>query len=208
MYKKIILFAALLAAVGTTANAQWFDFSNNNSDFTVGITLGQAGTGAGVSPAPDWNKPYAGFGIGASVSICGVYIDCLINGLEHQYDNHVISADSPNKMVPDQRAFTVNFGYRIPVLSWLRVAPILGYSQTSYGYCDYSSVNIETNSESSSSRMYHDYIVSEDFDEFNFGGGIFIQPIPYFELSFVGTKRAIYGGIVINLSSLVDEEGE
>lgn len=198
MYKKIILVAALVA-FGFTANAQLFDFSSNKDDFNVGLTIGEVGFGAGNSPATHGNKPYAGFGWGGSLSFYGVYVDCLINSPEYQYDNHV-----RDYFQPDQRAFTVNFGYKIPIFSWLRIAPIIGYSQTSYGYIDYSSVNIEVDSESSTGRIYHDYIIEEDEDEFNYGGGIFIAPLPYFEISFIGTKRAIYGGINLNLSTLYE----
>lgn len=198
MFKKITLVAALVAAVGFTANAQWFDFSNNSKHVTAGITIGEAGHGAGDSP---WGKPYAGVGVGGSLSFLGIYADCLINGPEFQYDNHVRQEN-----VEDQRAFTVNFGYQIPVLPWLRIAPIIGYSQTSYGYTDYSSVNIEVDSETSTGRMYHDYLPSDENHEFNFGAGIFIHPFKYVELSFIGTKRAIYGGLSFYLGDLIDED--
>ena len=141
-----------------------------------------------------------------SLSICGFYVDCLINSPEHLYDKHMYSADSPNRFIDDSRAFTVNFGYQIPVLSWLRIAPIIGYSQTSYGVVDRSSMNIEVDSESSTGSVRHDYISSEDFDEINFGGAIFIQPIPFIEIGFVGTRRAIYGSIGFSLDSFSSED--
>ena len=196
MYKKIILFTALFATLGLSSNAQFLDLSNNSEHASVAFTIGKAGFGT----------EYGGLGIGGSLSICGFYVDCLINSPEHLYDKHMYSADSPNRYIPDSRAFTVNFGYQIPVLSWLRIAPIIGYSQTSYGVVDRSSMNIEVDSESSTGRVRHDYISSEDFDEFNFGGAIFIQPIPFIEIGFVGTRRAIYGSIGFSLDSFSSED--
>lgn len=185
MYKKIILFAAL-AAVGLSSKAQLFDLSNNSERFAVCVNLGQAGFGT----------EYSGFGFGAGVSLFGVYVDCLINPPSHQYDTKVT-----DRLVPDQKAITINFGYQIPILHWLRIAPIIGYSQTSYGYVDYSTVNVEVDSQSSTGRIRHDYKATEEFDEFNFGGAIFIQPIPNVELGFVGTRRAIYGSIGFAINS-------
>ena len=197
--KKLIIFATLVATLGLNAQAQWFDFSNNQHDFLVGLTPGVPGFGAGNSPVLYGNKPYAGLGVGVSISIMGIYLDCLVNGPDNKYDNHV-----RDEFVPDQRAFTVNFGYRIPILSWLRIAPIVGYSQTCYGVIDYSSVNVEVNSETSTGRIYHDFLPVEEgmVHEINFGGGIFIQPFKYVEISFIGTRRALYGGISLNIFDL------
>lgn len=190
MFKKVFLFASLMAFVGFSANAQWLDLSNNNNRITVGFQLGEAGFGT----------DYAGFGWGVSVSVVGIYADFLLCSPEHIYDKHV------NSSTPyDQEAFCINAGYQIPILPWLRIAPILGYSQTSYGYVDFSTVNIEVDSETSTDRIRHDYYPTEKFHDFNFGGGIFIQPIKYVEIYAVGTRRAIYGGISINLTSFSED---
>ena len=196
MSKKVILFTALFATLGLTSKAQWLDFSNNSEHASVALTIGEAGFGTG----------YAGFGLGGSLSICGFYIDCLINSPEHLYDKHMYSADSPYRFIPDSRAFTISFGYQIPILRWLRIAPIIGYSLTSYGVVDRSAMNIEVDSETSTGRVRHDYIPTEDFDEFNFGGAIFIQPIPSIEIGFVGTRRAIYGSIGFAIDSFESQE--
>lgn len=200
--KKLIIFATLVATLGLNARAQWFDFSNNNESFTIGFVLGEPGFGAGNSPAEFGNKPYAGFGAGGCLSIMGFYVDFLINAPEHKYDNHV-----GDYFQPDQRAFTVNVGYKIPVLPWLRIAPIIGYSQTCYGYIDYSTVNVESHSETSTARIYHDFIPAEDgkTSEFNYGGGIFVQPFRYIEISFIGTRRALYGGLSLDLTDFKKE---
>ena len=127
MKTKIILFAVLLAFVGNSANAQLFDLASNKDRLTVGFQLGSAGV----------NTDYGGFAWGVSASLVGVYLDFLIAGPQHQNDKHV-----NNILWQDDEAFTINVGYQIPVLPWLRVAPIIGYCQTNYGLTDMSTVNI------------------------------------------------------------------
>ena len=143
MKTKIILFAVLLAFVGNSANAQLFDLASNKDRLTVGFQLGSAGV----------NTDYGGFAWGVSASLVGVYLDFLIAGPQHQNDKHV-----NNILWQDDEAFTINVGYQIPVLPWLRVAPIIGYCQTNYGKTDATTVNIETNE--NNSQMYHDYDVT------------------------------------------------
>jgi hypothetical protein len=55
-------------------------------------------------------------------------------------------------------------------------------------------------------RIYHDYHATERFHYFNYGGGIFIQPFRHVEFYAVGTVRAIYGGISLNLSNMADSK--
>ena len=83
---KVFIFAALFTTLDFTTKAQWFDFSNNNEHATAAVTVGQAGFGT----------EYAGIGVGGSISIRGFYVDCLIDGPDHQYDNHV-SQDYDNQ---------------------------------------------------------------------------------------------------------------
>ena len=189
MKTRFVILAVLFAFACNSANAQFLNLANNNNRLTVGFQLGEAG----------WHTMYHGLGIGASVSVCGVYVDFLVSGPEYQYDNHVNQT-----LIPDDEAFAINLGYQIPITSWLRIAPILGYSQTNEGVIDMSTVNIEVNEYSGS--MYHDYYVRSRTHEFNYGGGIFIQPIKYVELYGVCTRRAIYGGISLNLTSIAEDK--
>lgn len=189
--KRFLLLAVLFALAGNSANAQFLDLANNNRRLNFGFQLGEAG----------WHTEYEDFGWGLSLSVCGVYVDCLISGPQHENDHHVNQT-----LWEDDEAFTINVGYQIPILPWLRIAPIVGYSQTNYGITDMSTVNIHVDEGSHSGSIYHDYYPQERFHEFNFGGGIFVQPFKYVEFYGVYTRRAIYGGISFNLFAFADDK--
>ena len=191
MKTKIILFAVLLAFVGNSANAQLFDLASNKDRLTVGFQLGSAGV----------NTDYGGFAWGVSASLVGVYLDFLIAGPQHQNDKHV-----NNILWQDDEAFTINVGYQIPVLPWLRVAPIIGYCQTNYGLTDMSTVNIHIDPNARRGSIYHSYYPQKRFHDFNYGAGLFLQPFKSVEIYGVYTARSIYGGISLNLTALADKK--
>ena len=192
MKTRLVILAVLFAFACNSANAQFLNLADNNQRITFGVQLGEAG----------WQTNYPGFGWGISASICGVYLDFLLSPPQHKNDHHV------NQSRPlDDEAFAINVGYQIPLFSWLRIAPIVGYSQTNYGYTDMSSVHIHVDEGSHSGSIYHDYFPQERFHDFNFGGGLFIQPIKYLELYGVYTRRAVYGGISFNLTALSEKLG-
>lgn len=184
MKKKILLIVAL-ATLGLSANAQWFDFSNNNERFGAGFQLGQSASGT----------EYATLGWGFSLHAYGVYMDVLLARPDHEFDNHVT-----NTLYRDSASFNIQLGYMIPVLPWLRVIPLLGYSQTNYGDTDATTVNISSDGVTSS--IYHDYTVVPGSRKhyFNFGVGVAVSPIKYLDLYAVYTARAIYGGISFSIS--------
>ena len=186
--KRIVLCIAVMLATTVGSNAQWLDFANNKDHYSIGFNIGQVGTGTN----------YKSLGFGASIEAWGVYIDYIGAGPEHQFDNHV-----GEYTWEDSVSWALNIGYQIPVLPWLRVMPLLGYSQTNNGLTYGNTLNIETNE--NSSNLYHDYkvISGSRKHSFNFGCGIVIQPIEYFNIYAVYTRRAIYGGISLNLHSLV-----
>lgn len=187
--KKTLIVAALLAA-GMGAHAQWFDFSTNKNHLDIGFTLGE------VAPFTE----YSDFGAGVSLSAYGVYIDFVSAGPEHKYDNHVT-----NTLYNDSSAFVIDAGYQIPVLPWLRVMPLVGYGQTNYGITDASTVNVETNENTSS--VYHDYTVTAGSRKhyFNFGAGLVVQPLRWLNIYGVYTRKAIYGGLSINLGAFAND---
>lgn len=193
--KKSIIIAALMA-VTMGASAQWFDFKNNVHRYEIGLNLG----------VPGLNTEFHDFGIGVSVSAWGVYIDFLKAGPMHKYDNHVADMTNPAALVPDSTAWTLNVGYQIPVLPWLRIMPVIGHSHNTSGYTDYSTVNVETSGDeySSSSQMYHDYVKQKGYGTLNFGGGVVISPIRWMSIYGVYTKHAIYGGLTFNLSAIAE----
>ena len=188
--KKLFILVAM-AFVAMSTNAQWFDFSNNNNRLGIGLQVGQSATGT----------EYAKLGFGISLSAMGGYIDFLRVTPEHQYDNHVT-----NTMYDDSSSININLGYQIPVLPWLRVMPLVGYCQTNYGKTDATTVNIETNE--NTSQMYHDYDVTPGSRKhyYNLGLGLFVQPIKWIDLYAIGSLRGIYGGVSFNLGAFADEE--
>ena len=185
--RKSVILAALMA-VAMSANAQWFDFSNNVGRFDVGANLGVVGIGC----------DYSNFGVGGVICVYGVYVDFLSVSPEHKYDNHV----TPN-MYNDTAALSINIGYQIPVLPWLRIMPLVGHCHTSAGLTDATTVNIEVND--NSATMYHDFNVTSRRHYLNYGCGLIIQPIQWVNVYAVYTRHAIYGGISVSLGSLWEE---
>lgn len=186
--KKLMTIVAFVA-IAMTANAQWFDFSNNSRRLGFGVHLGQNAFGT----------EYADIAGGLSLNAMGVYIDFTRATPEHQYDNHVT-----NTLYNDSSSFTINVGYQIPVLPWLRVTPIVGYHQTNYGITDATTVNIETNE--NTSQMYHDYDVTDGSRKhyFNVGLGLCLTPIKWVDIYGMASLHAIYGGISINLAAFAE----
>lgn len=188
--KKIVIIAALVALT-TGANAQFFDFSNNNNRYELGFNLGVTGL----------NTTYNGFGWGMNFSVWGGYIDFNYSGPEHRYSNRVNST-----LWEDSTAFVLNVGYEIPILPWLRVIPLVGWCQTTYGLTDAETVNIETTEDNS--RIFHDYNVIKGSRKyyFNFGAALMVQPLRWMSIYGVYTRNAIYGGLSFNLANIKDQE--
>lgn len=188
--KKTVLIVAMLATMTMNAGAQFFDFSSNKNRFEVGFQLGQSAS----------STEYAKLGFGASINILGLHVDFLSVSPEHKYDNHVT-----NTLYEDSSSYNINIGYQIPVLPWLRIMPVIGYCQTNYGVTDATTVNVETNE--NSSRMYHDYNVYAGTRKhyFNYGIGLSLQPFEWLDLYGVASRYALYGGISINLGAFAEE---
>ncbi len=191
--KKTVFILAAMMAVAMSANAQWFDFRNNVHRYEIGINLGVAGLGT----------QFHDFGFGASLSAWGVYLDFVSAGPMYKYDNHVNVGIAA--MVPDSTATSISLGYQIPVLSWLRIMPIIGHTHVTSGYTDFSTVNVEVNE--NSGQMYHDYVkVGPARHYWHFGGGLVISPVKWVSIYGVYTTHAAYGGLSFNLGALMDED--
>lgn len=183
--KKTIVIAMLMAAVAS-ASAQWFDFSNNKNRFDLGVNLGMTGLKCN----------YQAFTWGASLNVYGVYVDFLYGAPAHKYDNHVVPV-----MYNDTSITSINIGYQIPVLPWLRVMPIVGHCHTNAGLTDATTVNVEV-TDDYSAEMYHDFNVTSRRHYFNYGCGLIIQPIRWFNLYAVYSRQAVYGGLGISLGDV------
>lgn len=184
MLKKSILLFAIATLLAIPSKAQFMDFSQNNGRVFMGLQLGAAGV----------HTEYPGFAGGFSFTICGFYADFLISPPRYEDDNHIV-----DELWKDDKAFTVNIGYQIPILPWLRIAPIIGYCQTNWGYVDASTINLHVDSDGTTTN-HHDYDVEERFHYFNYGGGVFVNPVEPLELYAIYTNHAIYGGLSIDLT--------
>lgn len=184
MLKKSIFLFAIATMLAIPAKAQFMDFSQNDGRAFLGLQFGRTGV----------HTDYPGFAGGFSFSVYGFYFDFLLSPPRFEDDNHIL-----NELWKDDKAFSINIGYQIPVFPWLRIAPIIGYCQTNWGYVDASTINIEVHDDGSTSN-HHDYDVMERFHYFNYGGGLFINPTEHLELYAVYTNRAIYGGISFDLN--------
>lgn len=189
--KKSMLLLAAIAAFTMSANAQWFDFGNNRHNYSIGF---QGGVGA-------YGTEYAEAGFGFSFQAWGVQVDFIDVVPAHRYDNHVT-----NTLYRDSASFTINLSYKIPVLPWLRVMPVLGYCQTNYGDTDATTVNVDVDENTAS--VYHDYNVfpGSRKHHFNYGIGLSVRPVKYVDIYGVYSARAIYGGVSLNLESLAGDE--
>ena len=188
--KSIILFALLALTVGS-AKAQWFDFSQNLTDASVGVNVGVVG----YHFDGQIDKTYADLGVGASISLLGLYLDFIYQSPEHKWDRTVTQEE-----YPDNTALTINVGYKIPVLPWLNITPVIGYSNETYGETDCSTINVNFESQS----IYHDYTVKERYSHFNYGLGLSFKPTDWIEFGGVCTAHAVYGNISVNLLGLKD----
>ena len=186
--KKIILALAILAsAIFANAQTRLFDFESNEGRIEAGFNIGQVGS---------FTK-YADIGFGINVLFYGVYLDVMRQEPAHKYNDTI----SDTKW-DDHSVFSINLGYQIPILKWLRVMPLLGYTQTNEGVTDGSSLHIDSSGDNSV-IWYHRYDVTPGsrIHYFTYGGGLSIQPCRWFSVNLVGTSRGLYGGVGINLLS-------
>ena len=186
MKKKSIILLTLLALTVGSVKAQWFDFSQNMTDVTIGLNLGVVG----YHFDGQIDKTYAGLGGGVSFSLLGVYMDFMYQSPEHKWDRTVTMDE-----YPDQTALTINVGYKIPVLPWLNLTPMIGYSNETYGRTLGNSIGVDTENHS----IYHDYVRDGVFNHFNYGAGLSVKPINWLEIGGVCTSHAVYGNISVNL---------
>ena len=188
--KKLALFAALFSMMTFSAKAQWFDFSQNTTDFTIGLNLGEVGYHFDGSHV---DKTYSDFGFGLSFSLVGVYVDFMYQQPEHRWGNKITS-----DLYNDHTALTINMGYKIPVTPWLNFTPLIGYSNETTGWTDCGTINVDYENHS----IYHDYDVENRYNHFNYGAGLSVKPISWLEIGGVCTAHAVYGNLSINLMKM------
>lgn len=187
--KKSILIVALVALFAGSAKAQWFDLSNNLYDASIGLNVGVVGYHFN-------GKIYlqkSGFGTGASISLLGLYLDFIYQSPEHKWDR-TITQD----YYDDRTALTINVGYKIPVLPWLNLTPVIGYSNETSGRTLGNSIGVNPES----NKIYHDYVRENINNHFNYGVGLSVKPIKWLEIGGVCTAHATYGNLSFNLAKM------
>lgn len=186
--KSIVLFALLALTIGS-AKAQWFDFSQNLTDASVGVNVGVVG----YHFNGQIDKTYADLGVGASISLLGLYLDFIYQSPEHKWDRTVTQEE-----YPDNTALTINVGYKIPVLPWLNITPVIGYSNETYGRTLGNTIGVDTENH----KIYHDYVRDGIFSHFNYGAGLSVRPISWLEIGGVCTAHALYGNLSFNVMKM------
>lgn len=177
MIKKITLFIVLAMLVSVRAKAQVFDLSNNQR-MSIGINIGVAGYHLG---SQGLSTTYNGFAYGANLSFMGLYIDFMRQTPEHRYTKEV------GRDWNDHSALTINVGYQIPITSYLFVAPLVGYSNETYGITKGNKFEVGDR------ELIHDYDVIERFNHFNYGLQIMAKPVEMIEIGCVVSSHALYG---------------
>ena len=168
-----------------SAKAQWFDFSNNQRA-SIGLNVGAVGY---TLSSQGLYTDLAGLGFGASLSISGMYLDFIYQWPEHKYSNQVGVPDWY-----DHTALTINVGYQIPVLSWLYLTPLVGYSNETTGITRANQITAENSS------IVHKYERQAIYNHFNYGVGLMVRPFKSIEIGAVATSHAIYGNISYSFS--------
>lgn len=185
MNKKSIILVALLALMAFNAKAQWFDFSNNVRA-SIGFNIGCVGyqlDSRGLNPG------FADLGIGGCLSLGGVYLDFIYQNPEHRFTRVEANQSDWN----DHTALTINAGYQIPVLSWLFVTPLVGYSNETTGITKAYDVTAED------SRIVHKYLRQNTYNHFNYGVGLMLRPFEWVEIGAIATTHAVYGNISLSV---------
>lgn len=184
MTKRIALFFVVLLMATVSAKAQVFDLSNNQR-MSFGINLGAAGYHLG---SEGLNTTYNGFAFGANVSFMGFYIDFMRQIPEHKYTKEV------GQDWNDHSALTINVGYQIPITSYLFVAPLVGYSNETYGITKGNKFEIGDH------ELIHDYDVIERFNHFNYGLQVMAKPVEMIEIGCVVSAHALYGTLSYSIA--------
>ena len=123
--KKLAFIAVLFSMMTISAQAQWFDFSENMNRAVVGFNTGLVGfknvTSSTALVPETWNL--SDVGVGLSVAIAGVYVDFVYVNPDHRFDSHIVMGNWD-----DHSALTINVGYQIPIYeNYVFITPMIGY---------------------------------------------------------------------------------
>lgn len=196
--KKLAIFAVLLSMMTISAQAQWFDFSENTNRAVVGFNTGLVGfknvTSSTALLPETWNL--SDIGVGVSVAIMGVYVDFVYVSPDHRFDSHVIMGNWD-----DHSAMTINVGYQIPIYrNYVFITPMIGYCRATTGYTEGNNIGFDVDAQS----IYHKYTAVNKYNDFNYGAGLTVAPCKWFEINLNCTAHAATAGIAVNLMNYQD----
>ena len=188
--KKVALFMVLFFMMTLNANAQWFDFSQNQKRAVVGFNAGVVGY-KNVNDIP--NKSLSDLGLGISLNVAGIYADFLYVTPDHMYDSHIVFENWD-----DHDAFVINVGYQIPIYQgYVFITPLIGWSRVSTGITEGNNIGVDPERRS----IFHKYHSTWHRNDFNYGGVLTVAPSKYFEINAAFTAHAAYAGSAFNLAN-------
>ena len=182
---KKILISVLVILCSLTAKAWKPDFSMNRGYYSLGMLGGVIG----------FQSPQQGIGFGANVSVWGFSVDFVAYGPEH------ISTEEKTKW-NDHESFQINLGYHIPIVNFLSIYPIVGYSERSTGVTDGTRYYYSYDSDTYTETRNNKYTRNWSAHNFNYGGGIAIKASRWLTIHLVATRWGMYGGIGLNFANL------
>lgn len=194
--KKVTFIAMLISMMSLSAQAQWFDFSENTDRAVVGINTGLVGYRniPDLANASTWDL--SDIGVGISAAIVGFYLDFIYVNPDHRFDSHVV-----NYNWDDHSAWTLNAGYQIPIYrDYVFFTPLIGLSIATVGYTEGNNIGIDSETQS----IYHKYHVDDWHSYFNYGGSLTVVPCKWFEINATCTAHAAYMGVAFNIMNYND----
>lgn len=191
--KKLTLIALLISMMTISAQAQWFDFSENMNRAVVGFNTGLVGfrnvTSSTTLDPSTWDL--ADVGVGVSVAIAGVYAEFVYVNPDHRFDSHIVMGNWE-----DHSALTFNVGYQIPIYrDYVFITPMIGYCRATTGYTEGNNIGIDVESQS----IYHKYTAVNKYHGFNYGAGLTVVPCKWFEINLNCSAHAATAGIAVNI---------
>ena len=176
MKKTILVLAILLGSI--SANAQWLPVGEVNfKHYGVGFQAGALGLG----------KEVTRFAIGANVLAYGVYMDFLYSAPQHAHDPKVTLWD-------DNSGYAIHVGYQIPILTFLRVIPIIGYAEVNKGITDGTKYSYDYSVTDKRWVINNEYTKTWDDGGFDAGGSVVLN-IGKVNVFVTGTMSSVYGGV-------------
>lgn len=173
MKRLFLTFAFIIASITSFGQA----FFERNKNVSFGVHFGAV---------DNLNGTHMGFQtLMVSMSIYGVYAD--IGGWPSSYESDV-RIDTWD----DEKCSSFHVGYQFPVLTWLKITPLIGYYNHQIGTTDGSEWKV------TNYGIHNQFTSDEELLGFDYGGSVQID-IKRFSIFATFTKNMWYGGIGFNI---------